>query len=101
MDKEKSKNFAEVMKTIIEVKTMVVETQVLVRKATGYLKSYQKLAGDGLGGRMLSDEYKEFQITKLEHENIMDWCVRKALELLQGKKEVTENEEQGTENEKS
>ncbi len=47
-----------------------------------YLLKYVELSDMGSVGRFLSPIKDEYYATKSEHESIMDWCVRRALEEL-------------------
>jgi hypothetical protein len=57
-----------------------------IEKAKQYLESYQRLAGYGFVGRFLSPEAKEYQQTTppCQRDDILNWCVRRALECLNG-----------------
>lgn len=54
-----------------------------VSKALRYLAIHERLYGYGLCGRMLDPVVPEFYKDKQEHENILEWCIRKVKEVLQ------------------
>lgn len=58
-----------------------------MKNAKQYLESFLRLNSYGFVGRFSSPEAKEFQKDKKEnlkfkHDDILTWCVRKALECL-------------------